>query len=71
MCGGLFAGMHAAADAAPTASRETRAVCGWSVHIACACLATNAAATERALELLKSQLDEIVSRVPQRHRQTL
>lgn len=45
---------------------ETRAVCGWRVHIAAACLATNAAATARALELLKSQLDEIVSHVPPR-----
>lgn len=64
LCGVLFLGMQAAADTAPTTNRETRAVCGWRVHIASACLATNAAATARALELLKRQLEEIVSNVP-------
>lgn len=64
LCSVLLVGMQAAADTAPTTNRETRAVCGWRVHIASACLATNAAATARALELLKGQLEEIVSNVP-------
>jgi hypothetical protein len=54
----------AAANSAPAADRETRLVCGWSVHIHSVCLATNAVATARALELLKAQLEEIVQKVP-------
>ncbi len=45
-------------------NREMRSIAGWNVHIHAACLATNAAATARALELLKLQLEEIVRTVP-------
>ena len=44
--------------------RETRDISGWTVHINRTLLATNAAATERALELLKVQLEGIVRTVP-------
>jgi hypothetical protein len=44
--------------------RETRDISGWTVHINRALLVTNAAATERALELLKVQLEGIVRVVP-------
>jgi len=64
LCGVLSIGMPAAADTVLAANRETRIVSGWSVHIHSACLATNAVATARALELLKAQLEEIVQKVP-------
>ncbi len=51
-----------AANADPL--RETRTIAGWTVHISRALLATNAAATERALGLLKVQLEEIIREVP-------
>ena len=54
----------AAAEKALVINREMRTIAGWSVHVHAACLATNAAATARALELLKAQLDEIVRKVP-------
>ena len=62
LCGGfsLFA-----SDSTPTTNRETRVVVGWTVHVHSACLATNAVATERALNLLKAQLEQIVRAVPQ------
>ncbi|MCX6901956.1 MAG: zinc-dependent peptidase [Verrucomicrobia bacterium] len=44
--------------------RETRDISGWTVHINRTLLATNAAVTERALELLKAQLEGIVRAVP-------
>jgi hypothetical protein len=44
--------------------RETRDISGWTVHISRTLLATNAAATERALELLKVQLEGILRAVP-------
>ncbi len=43
---------------------ETRAVAGWKVHIRKELLASDAAATERALGLLEAQLDDIVRVVP-------
>lgn len=45
-------------------SRDTRDIAGWSVHIRRELLTQDAAITARALELLKSQLDEIVRVVP-------
>jgi hypothetical protein len=53
-----------AADPAPATNRETRVLSGWRVHVHAACLATNAADTARALELLGAQLAEIVQKVP-------
>ncbi len=64
LCVALVAGRCAAADAAPAADRETRVLAGWTVRVHAACLATNAAATARALDLLKGQLDEIERQVP-------
>ena len=64
LCGVLSAGRCTAADAAPETARETRVIAGWTVRLHSACLATNATATARALELLKRQLEEIVSNVP-------
>lgn len=66
LCSLLFIGLHAAADPAPTANREIRIIAGWTVHLHSACLATNATATARALELLEAQLGEIVRKVPPR-----
>jgi hypothetical protein len=54
----------ATADTQPAVERETRVVAGWTVHIAKALLDTQRAETERALELLKKQLDEIIGVVP-------
>ena len=45
-------------------SRETRDIVGWRVHISQELLANENAATVRALELLKLQLEEIVRVVP-------
>ena len=61
LCGGirLFA-----SDSMPTTNRETRVIAGWTVRVHSACLATNAVATARALELLKAQLEQIVRVVP-------
>lgn len=44
--------------------RETRDVSGWKVHINKALLDTQRAETERALELLKKMLDDIILVVP-------
>lgn len=54
----------AAGDAIPTSKCEIREVSGWTVHLNQALLATNGPATERAIELLAAQLEEIVRRVP-------
>ena len=62
--GVLFAIVGHATDCTPTTNRETRAVAGWTVYVHSACLATNAAATARALELLRTQLEQIVRVVP-------
>lgn len=51
-----------AANADPL--RETRAILGWTVHISRTLLGENAGTTERALELLKVQLEEIIREVP-------
>ena len=61
LCGGFSL---LASDVTPTTNRETRVVAGWTVHVHSACLATNAVATERALELLKVQLEQIVRVAP-------
>lgn len=45
---------------------EIRQVAGWTVHVSPALLATNAPATERAIELLAAQLGEITRAVPPR-----
>ena len=44
--------------------RETRTIAGWSVHISRGLLASEAAATAKALELLQVQLAEIIRLVP-------
>jgi len=46
--------------------RETREISGWTVHIHQALFTTDRAATERALELVKAQLETIVRVVPAR-----
>ena len=46
------------------AGRETRTIAGWKVHISLKLLAEQKAETEKALELLQGQLDEIVRVVP-------
>lgn len=53
-----------AADVGRANSRQTRDIAGWSVHISQGLLAKEAAATERALELLKLQLEHVVRVVP-------
>ena len=45
-------------------TRETREIAGWKVHISRALLTNETAATNRALELLQAQLEEIVRVVP-------
>ena len=54
----------AAGDAKPTSKYVIREVSGWTVRLNRALLATNGLATERAIELLSAQLEEIVRRVP-------
>ena len=61
LCGGFSL---LASDSTPTTNREMRVVAGWTVHVHSACLATNAAATARALDLLRTQLEQIVRVVP-------
>jgi len=61
--------IRAAAEARDKAAnggiqRETRDISGWTVHVNRALLATNAATTEQALELLKIQLEGIARAVP-------
>jgi hypothetical protein len=46
------------------ADRQTRTIAGWQVHISLKLLAEQKAETEKALELLQGQLDEIVRVVP-------
>jgi len=45
-------------------AHETRLLAGWTVHVSRDLLATNAAATTRALQLLAAQLEYIVRVVP-------
>lgn len=53
------------ASAAEVPERETREVCGWTLHINRVLLAGDEAkATQRAVELLTQQLDEIIRVVP-------
>jgi hypothetical protein len=47
-----------------TTNRVTRVIAGWTVHIRRELLTNETKATERALDLLKGQLEEIVSVVP-------
>jgi dipeptidyl-peptidase-4 len=47
-----------------SAGSETREISGWAVHVSKSLLATNAAATKRALGLLKAQLEEISRVLP-------
>lgn len=44
--------------------RETRNIAGWTLHISRDLLADDAEATRRAIELLQSQLEEIVRVIP-------
>jgi len=53
-----------AEDAQPASNSEIGEVCGWTLHVNRALLATNGPATERAIELLSAQIGEIVRRVP-------
>ncbi len=48
----------------PTSDYEIRDVSGWTIHLSRTLLATNRPATDRALDLLAGQLEEIVHRVP-------
>lgn len=50
--------------APPPPVRETRRIAGWNVHLSQAVLTEQPRLTERALELLKQQLEEIVRSVP-------
>ncbi|TPW01125.1 MAG: hypothetical protein FD129_3436, partial [bacterium] len=50
--------------APPPPVRETRRIAGWNVHLSQALLTEQPRLTERALELLKQQLEEIVRSVP-------
>lgn len=49
---------------APAKGSEPRGIAGWTVHLSRALLASDAKATARALELLQTQLEEIVRAVP-------
>src|SRR5262245_47546879 len=53
-----------AKDNIPSGHWEKREIVGWTVHVSSKLLANDAQATDRALELLKSQLEEIVRVVP-------
>ncbi len=44
--------------------RETRTIAGWSLHVSRGLLASEEAATAKALELLQGQLEEIIRVVP-------
>jgi hypothetical protein len=60
----VFGGLVSATAAEPV-SRETRQIAGWTVHINQSLLtATNAVATEKALEQLRGQLENITRVVP-------
>jgi arylsulfatase A-like enzyme len=52
-------------DARAGATYETRSVRGWTLHISRALMATEPGLTERAVELLDRQLEEITHVVPQ------
>jgi hypothetical protein len=60
----LGKGMLSLLGAAPAAGRQTRLIEGWTVRVSERLLAEEPAATERALELLRGQLQEIVRVVP-------
>ena len=49
---------------AESGQRKIRNIAGWTVHISAALMATNAQATDGALELLTKQLEEIRNVVP-------
>ncbi len=51
-------------SALQNAGMRTRDVAGWTVHVSESLLANDAAATDRALVMLKTQLEEIVRVVP-------
>ncbi len=63
---GLSALVLLAAENPPNGrdERETRDIAGWSVHVSKALLLSQNAETERALGLLRAQLEEIVRAVP-------
>jgi hypothetical protein len=48
----------------PPSGHETRSVAGWQVHVSKKLLQQEGPATTRALELLKTQLEEVVRVVP-------
>jgi len=56
--------LFSAADAQAVTNTEAREISGWTLHVSKSLLTTNAQATARALELLESQLGEIVRNVP-------
>ncbi len=72
LCGGVHAAEPVKLEAsisqlearAVSTGSETRKILGWNVQVSKSLLATNAAATTRALDLLEAQLDEIVRLVP-------
>lgn len=66
VCLVLFAGSTSALSADPVfvAGRQTKTIEGWTVLVSDELLAKEKAATERALELLTVQLQEIVRVVP-------
>jgi hypothetical protein len=57
-------GALAANEDAAYGQRETRTIAGWTVHVNMGLLSDEAAATGRALELLQTQLEEILRVVP-------
>lgn len=60
---GVLRGEETATPAAKP-SRETREIAGWQVHIDQRLLEESAEATEKAIGLLESQLNELVAAVP-------
>jgi Glucose-regulated metallo-peptidase M90 len=64
MCVSLFAIDVKAAEVLPIAEHQTRTIEGWTVHVADSLLENEKEVTERALELLTTQLEEITRVVP-------
>ncbi len=60
----LFAHLNSVLSADPVAGHQTKRIEGWTVHVSDELLEKDRAATERALELLTVQLQEIVRVVP-------
>jgi len=56
--------LSVASQAQTQESHVTKDILGWTVHVKRMLLSSDSAKTERALELLKNQLDEIVRVVP-------